>query len=102
MRPTWHPTGGGSGYDDHQTVVRGLADERDGHRDAPDEGHREDVRSAAAAHEHALPSTPEPVQPPADSSTPESLLRQLASLHAARVLTDEEFAAKKADVLSRM
>lgn len=35
-------------------------------------------------------------------SAPEVLLRQLASLHKAGVLTDDEFAAKKTDVLGRM
>ena len=40
--------------------------------------------------------------PAAASDDPAAMLAQVASLHQAGVLTDEEFAAKKADLLSRM
>jgi Short C-terminal domain len=40
--------------------------------------------------------------PAAASDDPAAMLAQVAKLHQAGVLTDEEFAAKKADLLSRM
>ncbi|WP_201308843.1 SHOCT domain-containing protein [Puerhibacterium puerhi] len=53
---------------------------------------------AARAGHHAAASTPAPVATPAAPSSSDRL-RELADLHAAGILTDEEFAAAKAKAL---
>lgn len=61
-------------------------------------------RGAASAAPSAAPATPTaaPDAAPAGGLTEEkiAMLRQLADLHSAGVLTDEEFAAQKARVLA--
>jgi hypothetical protein len=59
----------------------------------------EDVLADAAvvAHDALAAEEPDPSQ-----ADPIALLRQLSELHASGVLTDEEFASKKQEVLARM
>ncbi len=49
-------------------------------------------------------STDQPQQPagPAAASDPMAELKKLGELHDAGVLTDDEFSAKKADILAKM
>ena len=60
-------------------------------------------KSAAAAQAPAAPPAQAPAAPPATSETAESAqieeLKQLAALKDQGILTEEEFAAKKAQVL---
>ena len=52
-----------------------------------------------------VPYTPEPsyAPPPApDNGNPLAMIEQLAALRQKGILTDEEFAAKKAELLSRL
>ena len=65
-------------------------------------------RSAAAAQAQAAPPTPAPADEPAapEATAPQAidseqieLLKQLASLKDQGILTEEEFAAKKAQIL---
>jgi hypothetical protein len=58
----------------------------------------EEIRDAV---ESAITDISRPVQVSSGES-PAAQLKQLADLHAAGVVTDEEFAAKKADLLGRM
>jgi hypothetical protein len=59
---------------------------------------RDAIQDGMAAIQQGAPEAP-PAAP--NGGIPEQI-QKLAELHAAGVLTDEEFAAKKADLLSRM
>ncbi|HEX8033283.1 MAG TPA: SHOCT domain-containing protein [Ktedonobacterales bacterium] len=51
---------------------------------------------------YAPPPAPEPVAAPAPTQDPIAMLKQLGELKAAGVLTDEEFEAKKAQLLKQI
>jgi len=55
---------------------------------------------AAAAQQEAAAVAPEPTPAPASAGIDMAQLQQLADLHTAGVLTDEEFAASKAKILA--
>jgi hypothetical protein len=55
----------------------------------------------AAAHGAGTAVNPQAVSPRSEASIPEQI-RSLSELHAAGILTDEEFTAKKAELLARM
>lgn len=64
--------------------------------------HRQQERYAQEAAQQAAPPPPEPVaaqQPPAAVDPVVAQLQQLAALRDQGILTEEEFAAKKAQVL---
>lgn len=54
------------------------------------------------ANSQSTPAQSSPTPPPVAAPDPAEQLKKLAELHAAGVVTDEEFAAKKADLLDRM
>ncbi|MGY1578750.1 SHOCT domain-containing protein [Streptomyces sp. MN13] len=56
------------------------------------------------AADQAAPAAPsvQPAAPAPQASTPVDQLRQLAELRDAGILSEEEFAAKKAEILARM
>jgi len=60
-------------------------------------------RSAAAAQSQAAPPAPDPAQEPAAPEAAESTqieqIKQFAALKDQGILTEEEFAAKKAQIL---
>ncbi|HEY0998440.1 MAG TPA: SHOCT domain-containing protein [Streptosporangiaceae bacterium] len=66
-------------------------------------GARSAQRSAAAAQEQAAPPAPAPAEEPAAPAATESpeieQLKQFAALRDQGILTEEEFAAKKAQIL---
>lgn len=62
----------------------------------------EGTHPAAAASAPAPTSTPAAAAPTASGPDPITQLKELASLKDAGILTEEEFAAKKAEILSRM
>ena len=55
----------------------------------------------AAAHGAGTALNPHPAPPASGSSIPEQI-RSLSELHAAGILTDDEFSTKKAELLARM
>ena len=55
----------------------------------------------AAAHGAGTAVRPQAPQPVSDSSIPEQI-RSLSELHASGILTDDEFSAKKAELLARI
>ena len=55
----------------------------------------------AAAHGAGTAVHPQATPPASDSSIPEQI-RSLSELHAAGILTDDEFSARKAELLARM
>ena len=59
---------------------------------------RQDAEAAAAAAPAPQEYAPPPPPPPAESD-PTAELTQLAQLHDQGILTDEEFSAKKAQIL---
>ena len=66
-------------------------------------GRRDEFVNALRAHRAPRPATPSVAAPPrAGPDDPIALLERLAQLHAAGVLTDDEFAAKKAELLGKI
>ncbi len=59
-------------------------------------GRRQDAASASQPQQQA------PAEPAAVASDPMAELKKLGELHDAGVLTDDEFSAKKADILAKM
>lgn len=60
------------------------------------------VRDRISAGPTASAPPPAPADQPAAPTDDSEQLRKLADLHAAGILTDEEFATKKAEILNRM
>jgi hypothetical protein len=72
----------------------------DAEQAAMDQAYQQGAADAQAAAQQAAPPPPAAAPQPAPGSDLTSQLQQLAQLHNAGVLNDEEFAAAKAKLLS--